>query len=344
LSAALLIVVGIALVQRSRGSNRGRAGSRHSSGLRIGSRLVAAPDPRFAAASRFASDPRFASNQGARFAAAPQFASGPQFATAPQFAAARQFALAPPGAFAPALRIAPGLRIEPDPRIAPDLRIEPDLRIAPDLRIEPGLRISPEPSPAPGSGDHVAAQVDPRPGPQPGPGVASPATSWTVGQPLSISVLASFTEEADSTRPSFAPSNSGDAFPTRIRAASVLGGHVLATLGIFVLSLASTPIGHHISHVGNTSIGSLARLCVVVGFAFAVVAAARVQHDIMGGGWYGGFPIRYISPQVALYVISPSGVGAAARRLNFPPARLILVEYGLLAASVLIVLDRFTAR
>jgi hypothetical protein len=98
------------------------------------------------------------------------------------------------------------------------------------------------------------------------------------------------------------------------------------------------------SHVGNTSVGSLAILCVFVGIAFAVVVAARVQHDIMGGGWYGGFPIRYISPQVALYVVGPSGISAAARRLNLSPARVILVEYGLVTASVLIVLDRYVAR
>jgi hypothetical protein len=85
---------------------------------------------------------------------------------------------------------------------------------------------------------------------------------------------------------------------------------------------------------------------VLVGFVFAIVVAARVQHDIMGGGWYGGFARRYssyISPQVALYVISPSGIAAAARRLNLSSGRLILVEYGLLAASILIVLTRYAA-
>jgi hypothetical protein len=159
-------------------------------------------------------------------------------------------------------------------------------------------------------------------------------------------VLAALTED-DRARPDFAPANSGDAFPTRARALSLLAGHLLAVLGIFVLSLAATPIGHHISNVGNTSVGSLAGLCVLVGFVFAVVVAARVQHDIMGGGWYGGFAPRcssYISPQVALYVISPSGISAAARRLNSAPARVILVEYWLLVASVLIVLDRYVAR
>ncbi len=85
------------------------------------------------------------------------------------------------------------------------------------------------------------------------------------------------------------------------------------------------------SNVGGISVWTLATLCMFVGVAFAVVVAARVQHDIMGGGWDGGFSPRflsYISPEVALYVISPSGISAAARRLNSSPARLILVEYG----------------
>jgi hypothetical protein len=152
--------------------------------------------------------------------------------------------------------------------------------------------------------------------------------------------------EGDKARPAFAPSNSGDAFPTRARALFLLAGHLLAALGIVILSLASTPIWHHISHVGNTSVASVAVLGVFVGFALTVVAAARVQHDIMGGGWYGFSPrvISYISPQVALYLVGPSGISAAARRLNTSPARVILVEYGLLVASVLMVLDRLVAR
>ncbi len=122
---------------------------------------------------------------------------------------------------------------------------------------------------------------------------------------------------------------------------------MLAALGIMTLSLASTHVGHHISHVGNTSVGSLAVLCVLAGFAIVVVAAALVQHDIMGGGWDGGFSRRfssYISPEVARYVVSPSGISAAARRLNISPARVILVEYGLLVVSVLIVLGHYVAR
>ncbi|HWF40504.1 MAG TPA: hypothetical protein VN683_00345, partial [Acidothermaceae bacterium] len=116
---------------------------------------------------------------------------------------------------------------------------------------------------------------------------------------------------------------------------------------IFTLSLAATPIGHHMARVGGISVWELATLCVFAGFAFAAVVAARVQHDIMGGGWDGGFSlpiISYISPQVALYVISPSGISAAARRLNSSPARLILVEYGLAVTAFLVVLHRLVGR
>jgi hypothetical protein len=308
LSAALLVMIGTALVLHTRGrgrasASRGRtrsSGSRHSGGPRIASRLAAAPDPRFAAHSRFAPAPRFASNQGGHFAAA-------QSITAAQpFVAAQSIAAAP--------------RLAPDPG---DLFVtQPDLRLVsqPDL--------------------HVVSQPDLRV-------VVTAPSGWVAPVPpaASVSVLAALTE-GDKARPDFAPSNSGDAFPTRARAFSLLGAHLLAVLGIFTLSLAATPIGRHLSHVGGISVGSLALLCVFVGFAFAVIAAARVQHDIMGGGWYGGFAprISYISPEVALYVISPSGISAAARRLNSSPARVILVEYGLLAAAVLIVLDRYVAR
>ena len=118
---------------------------------------------------------------------------------------------------------------------------------------------------------------------------------------------------------------------------------MLAALGILLLPAASTSIGHRVSHAAHFSVGSVALVCVLVGLAVALVPTARVQHDIMGGGWYPGFPIRYISPQIARYVISPSGISAAARRLNIAPGRVILVEYALVAASVLIVLDRYVA-
>jgi hypothetical protein len=184
---------------------------------------------------------------------------------------------------------------------------------------------------------HVVSQPDvSQPGvsvpdvPQPDLRVVVTAPSWSVGPVASVSVLAVLTE-GDKARPSFAPSNAGEAFPTRARALSLLLAHLLAALGIFTLSLAAVPIGHHMSHVGGISVWLLATGCVLVGVAIAVVVAARVQHDIMGGGWDGGLSpkyLTYISPEVALYVIGPSGTAAAARRLNSSTARAILVECG----------------
>ena len=107
------------------------------------------------------------------------------------------------------------------------------------------------------------------------------------------------------------------------------------------------PIGHHMSHVGGISVWLLATVCVLVGVVCAAVVAARVQHDIMGGGWDGGLLpsfLSYISPEVALYVIAPSGIAAAARRLNASTARVILAEYALLVAAFLIVLHRLVGR
>jgi len=366
LSAALLVLLGTALVLRSRGSGRagnsrgsnsrgsnsrgsnsrgsnsrgsnsGSGRSRHSGGPRVAARFAAAPDPRFAAHSRFAPAPRFGSSQGGHFAAqsitaAQPFVVAPHFAAAQSIAAAQPFVAAPH--FAAAQSITAAQHFAAAPRLVPDpgdlFVTQTDLHVVsqPDLHLisQPDL--------------HVVAQPDLRV-------VVTAPSGWVAPGPsvASVSVLAALTE-GDKARPAFAPSNSGDAFPTRTRALSLLGAHVLAVLGIFTLSLAATPIGSHFSHVGGISVGSLALLCVFVGFAFAVVVAARVQHDIMGGGWYGGFAprISYISPEVALYVISPSGISAAARRLNSSPARLILVEYGLLAAAVLIVLDRLVGR
>jgi hypothetical protein len=239
---------------------------------------------------------------------------------------------------------------QPGPRFAaaPDPRFAPDLRFARDQ----GAVFAAQPHPR----AVFAAPPDPRavptaqPGPpfdsQPDPRLVVPETSWSLPPAASISMLASLSE-GDKARPNFAPSNSGEAFPTASRALSLVGGHILAAFGLLILTLASTPIGHHVSHVGNTSVGVIAILCVFVGFGFAVPATARVQRDIMGGGWYAGFSpryISYISPQIALYVISPSGISAAARRLNLSPARVILIEYGLLTADVLIMLARYVAR
>ncbi len=209
---------------------------------------------------------------------------------------------------------------------------------------QPDLRVVSQPSISQPSISQLS--ISQLSGSQPDLRVVVAAPSWSVPPVASISVLAVLTE-GDKARPSFAPSNAGEAFPTRARALSLLGAHLLVTLSIFTLSLAATPIGHHMSNVGGISVWALAALCMFVGVAFAVVVAARVQHDIMGGGWDGGFSPRflsYISPEVALYVITPSGIAAAARRLNSSPARLILVEYALLVAAFLIVLQRLVGR
>ena len=327
LSAALLIMLGIALVLRGRGSggssrgsgrgSNGRGGShggRRSGGPRINARVGAASDPRFAAHSRFTPAPRFASDPGSHFAGTQSIATAQPFVAAPHFAAAQSVTAKQPFVAAP--QLAPDAR---DLFVAqPDLRVQADLHVSqPDLRVvsQPDLRVV----------------------------VTAPA--WSVPPVASVSVLAALTE-GDKARPAFAPSNSGDAFPTRARALFLVGGHLLAALGIFTLSLAAMPIGHHMAHAGSISVWSLATACVFVGVAVAFVVAARVQHDIMGGGWHGGFAprISYISPEVALYVISPSGISAAARRLNSSPARLILAEYGLVVAAFLIVLHRLVGR
>jgi hypothetical protein len=313
--AALLIVAILGSVQRRRGtSSRGRGG--RPSGPRINSRLGVAPNPRLAGKRRLAAV------QSGPFAAAHSITAAQPFVAAP-LVAAQPLATAQLLATVQALATAQPLAVtQTIPAAQP---------------FADGPRFSSEP------GDPFAARPALHLG-SPSESRAIPAASWTVGPVASVSVLASFIEEADNARPNFAPSNSGDAFPTKARALSLIGGELLAALGVLILSLASTPIGHHASHLAHTSIAPLALLCVFVGLAFAVVAAARVQHDIMGGGWYPGFPVRYISPEVARYAISPSGISAAARRLNTAPGRVILLEYALVAAAVLVVLDRYVAR
>jgi len=339
LSAALLVLLGTALVLRSRGSNSGSGRSRHSGRPRVAPRRAAAPDPRFAAGARFAP------SQGARFGADPRFAAAQPFAAARPFAATQSIPAAQPFVaaqsivaakpfvaaphFAAAQTIAPARPFAAAPRLAPD---QGDISVA-----QPDLRLVSVPDP----GDLCVAQPDLRLVSTPDLRVVVTAPSPSVPPAASFSVLPALTEN-DKWRPDFALSNSGDAFPTRARAFLLLAGHLLAVAGISLLSLATTPIGHHMSNVGHTSVGSLAGLCVLVGFVFAVVVAARVQHDIMGGGWYGGFAPRfssYISPQVALYVISVSGISDAALRLKSSPTRVIFVEYWLLVASVLLVLS-----
>jgi hypothetical protein len=112
---------------------------------------------------------------------------------------------------------------------------------------------------------------------------------------------------------------------------------VLAALGILILLLGATPTGHHTSHIGNGSVGILGLLCAFVGFTFSTIATSRVQRDVMGGGWNSRFSLQYISPQIALYVLSPSGISAAAERLNIAPMLAMLVVYALFAADVLLV-------
>jgi len=308
-------MLGTALVLRSRGSNTGSSRGSSRGGNRGSSRGGSArhsggprKPSRIATGPdpRFAAPSRFAPNLGDHFAVAQSITIAQPFAAAPHFAAAQSITAKQPFAAAP--QLAPGPR---------------DLFVA-----QPDLRVVSQP---------VVSQPDLR--------VVTTAPAWVVPPAASVSVLAALTE-GDKARPAFAPSNSGDAFPTRARALSLVGAHLLAVLGIFTLSLAATPIGHHMSHVGSISVWSLATACVFAGIALAFVVAARVQHDIMGGGWYGGFAprISYISPEVALYVISPSGTSAAARRLNAPPARLTLVEYGLVVAAFLIVLHRLVGQ
>lgn len=131
-------------------------------------------------------------------------------------------------------------------------------------------------------------------------------------------------------------SATGDPFPTTSRAFALLGGQSLCGFGILILLLAATPTSHHDAHIGNSSVGFLGFFAAFVGASFHLFATSRVQRDVMGGGWNSRFSLQYISPQIALYVISPSGISAAAERLNIAPVLAMLVVYGLLAADVLL--------
>lgn len=161
----------------------------------------------------------------------------------------------------------------------------------------------------------------------------APAAQFGVANPLpsmaaaSTSVLAS-----GGTSPA-----TGDPFPTTGRAFALIGGQALCGFGILILLLAATPTSHHDAHIGNSSVGILGFLIAFAGASFHTVATARVQRDMMGGGWNAGFALGYISPQIALYVISPSGISAAAERLNIAPVLAMLAIYGLLAADVLLI-------
>jgi hypothetical protein len=193
-----------------------------------------------------------------------------------------------------------------------------------------------------------AAEPDPRfgyaPDPHFGGDTAFPpaavaATSVLAGAPSGTLQWDGF--QSDGIRSDAVRSTSGDPFPTTGRALAMTGGQVLAAMGWLILALSSTPTSHHASHVGNSSAGFLGILCVFVGASFSTVATSRVQRDVMGGGWNSRFSLRYISPQIAWYVISPAGISAAAHRLNIAPALAMLAVYGLLACDVLLMGARY---
>jgi hypothetical protein len=211
-----------------------------------------------------------------------------------------------------------GFGAEPDPRFAavPDPRFAatPDFGSAPDPRF----------GSATDSG--FAPQPDPR------LGVASQALPSVAA--ASTSVLAS---DGDS-------SATGDPFPTTGRALALIGGHALTEFGVLILLLAATPTRHQEAHIGNNSVAFLGILMAVAGGAFSLNATSRVQRDVMGGGWNSRISLRYISPQIALYVMSPSGISAAAERLKIAPVLAMLVVYGLLATDVLLIFAHYFGR
>jgi hypothetical protein len=196
------------------------------------------------------------------------------------------------------------------------------------------------------SDPRFAAQPDPRFAYAPDPRFGVADTAFPLVAAAATSVLASTGPSSAGAQSDFVQSSSvattsGDPFPTTGRALALTGGQVLAALGWLVLGLSSTPTGHHMAHVGNSSMGFLGILCVFVGASFFTVATSGVQRDVMGGGWNSRFSLRYISPQIAWYVISPAGISAAANRLNIAPALAMLAVYGLLACDVLLMGARY---
>lgn len=191
-----------------------------------------------------------------------------------------------------------------------------------------------------------AAQPDSRFAFAPDPRFGVADTAFPPVAAASTSVLTSPDPSSAGAEPDFVQSSgaattSGDPFPTTGRAFAMVGGQMLAALGWLILGLSSTPTGHHAAHVGNSSVGFLGILCVLVGASFFTVATSRVQRDVMGGGWNSRISLRYISPQITWYVISPAGISAAANRLNIAPALAMLAVYGLLACDVLIMAARY---
>jgi hypothetical protein len=202
---------------------------------------------------------------------------------------------------------------------------------------------------APQNDSQGAAAPDPRFAYAPDPRFGVADTAFPPAAAAATSVLAGALSgtlqsdgiQSDCIQPDAAPSTSADPFPTTGRALAMTGGQVLAAMGWLILALSSTPTGHHMAHVGNSSVGFLGILCVFVGASFFTVATSRVQRDVMGGGWNSRISLRYISPQITWYVISPAGISAAANRLNIAPALAMLAVYGLLAFDVLLMGARY---
>jgi hypothetical protein len=199
---------------------------------------------------------------------------------------------------------------------------------------------------APQNDSQGAAAPDPRFAYAPDPRFGVADTAFPPVAAAATSVLASTGPSSADAQTDFVQSSSvattsGDPFPTTGRALAMTGGQVLAAMGWLILALGSTPTGHHMAHVGNSSVGFLGIMCVFVGASFFTVATSRVQRDVMGGGWNSRISLRYISPQIAWYVISPAGISAAANRLNIAPALAMLAVYGLLACDVLLMGARY---
>jgi hypothetical protein len=218
-----------------------------------------------------------------------------------------------------------------DPRFG----AEPDPRFAtvPDAAYgsAPGSVYGSAPDPRFAPDQQFGSAPDPRFAPDPF-GVTNPSLPSVTA--ASTSVLAS----------GGGASASGEPFPTTGRALAMTGGHALMGLGLLILELSATPIGHHDAHIGSGAVGLLGFVIFFVGASFATFATSRVQRDLMGGGWNSRFATRYISPQIALYVISPAGISAAASRLNIAPVLAMLVIYGLLAADVLLMVAHYFGR
>jgi hypothetical protein len=212
----------------------------------------------------------------------------------------------------------------------PQYGAEPDPRFA----TVPNAAYGPVPNAAYGSA------LDPRFAPDPQFGVTNPP--FGAANPAFPSAAAASTSVLASGGGSSA---SGDPFPTTGRALAMTAGHTLIGLGFLVLLLSASPTGHdHAAHIGNSSVGYLGFFISFVGACLSLPATAGVQRDVMGGGWNSRFALRYISPQIALYVVSPAGISAAANRLNIAPVLAMFVIYGTLAADILLMIAHYFGR